>query len=326
MMKTQPLGTSDLHITPIGLGTWAIGGSGWLFGWGSQDDRESLEAIERAVDLGINWIDTAPVYGLGHSEEIVGQAIKNCSTKPYIFTKCTRRWQDNGMTIYGDLTADSLRREVEDSLRRLDIDVIDLYQVHWPDPDEYLEEAWTTLAQLKEEGKVRYIGVSNFNVEQMERVQKVAPITSLQPPYSMLNRGIEKDILGHCERHNIGVLAYSPMMNGLLTGKMTRERIHNLPEDDWRRGHPAFQEPQLTRNLQLVELLRDIGNEHDRTPAEVAVAWTFHHPAVTAAIVGARRASQVEGIIGAGTFRLDNDALRKIDQFLEQNPVPEGEE
>lgn len=316
-MQTKQLGNSDLKITLIGFGAWAIGGAGWSFAWGSQDDLESIAAIERAIDLGINWIDTAAVYGLGHSEEMVAQALKGKSQRPYIFTKCSQVWNDKG-EVSTVLKAESIRREVEDSLRRLKIDVIDLYQIHWPNAD--IEEGWTKLAELQKEGKVRYIGVSNFNIEQMRRIQKIAPITSLQPPYSLLKRDIEEDILPFCQQENIGVINYSPMASGLLTGAMTKERVKNLPGDDWRRRSANFQEPRLSRNLELVELLRQIGQRHDRSPGEVAIAWTLRHPAVTGAIVGGRSAAQVDGIIGAADFRLSEDEINEIETFLSKYP------
>lgn len=318
-MQTRQLGTSDLHITPIGLGTWAIGGSGWAFAWGKQDDQESLAAINQALDMGINWIDTAPIYGLGHSEEIVAQAVHGRSEKPYIFTKCGLLWDNKGIPV-GSLKRETIRKEVEDSLRRLRVDVIDLYQIHWPNPDPDVEEGWTTLAKLKEEGKVRNIGVSNFNAEQLRRAQAIAPITSLQPPYSLLNRGIEEDIIGYCEANSIGIIAYSPMGLGLLTGAMTRERIANFPPDDHRRNRTEFQEPQLSRNLKLVELLRDIGERHGRPPTEVAIAWVLRLRPITGAIVGARRPAQVDGFIGAGTFRLSEDEIGEIEEFIQKNP------
>ncbi len=314
-MQTKQLGNSDLYITPIGFGAWAIGGSGWAYGWGSQDDADSIDAIHRAIDLGMNWIDTAAVYGLGHSEEVVARALKGMSNRPYVFTKCSQVWnaQREVSTV---LKADSLRRELEGSLRRLQTDVIDLYQIHTPNPD--IEEGWATLAEFQKEGKVRYIGVSNFDVEQMRRIQKIAPITSLQPPYSLLDRDLEQEILPFCEQENIGVIGYSPMASGLLTGAMTRERIQNLPPDDWRRRSPKFQEPNLSRNLELVELLRQIGSRHGRSPGEVAIAWTLRHPAITGAIVGGRNAKQVEGIIGAAEFRLSEDEINEIESFLSE--------
>ncbi|TMC25567.1 MAG: aldo/keto reductase [Chloroflexi bacterium] len=318
-MQTRQFGNSDMQITPLGLGTWAIGGGGWAFGWGPQDDEASIATIHRAIDLGINWIDTAAVYGLGHSEEIVAKALKGRSDRPYVFTKGSRVWNDQG-EITSSLKEQSLRREVENSLRRLEVDTIDLYQLHWPNPDPDIEEGWSTLAKLKSEGKLRYIGVSNFSVEQMERARKIAPITSLQAPYSLIKRDVERDILPYCQEHNIGVIVYSPMMSGLLSGKMTRERIDNFPEDDWRKRNEEFQEPRLSRNLKLASLLQDIGYPYNRTTAEVAIAWTLRHPAVTGAIVGGRRPEQVEEIIGAAEFRLSESELEQIEKFLQENP------
>ncbi|HEX3438034.1 MAG TPA: aldo/keto reductase [Pseudacidobacterium sp.] len=313
--KTRPLGNSDLHLTPIGYGAWAIGGGNWEFAWGAQDDNESVKTIERAIDSGINWIDTAAVYGLGHSEEIVAKALKNVHTKPYVFTKCSMRWNANRQ-IYHSLKAASLKEELENSLRRLEVDTIDLYQIHWPDPEGEIEEGWETLAKFKEQGKVRYIGVSNFSVKQMKRAQKIAPITSLQPPYSILRRDIEAEILPFCQQNNIGVINYSPMVSGLLTGKMTAERIKSLPEDDWRKRNANFIEPKLSRNLKLVELLREIGKAHGVEPGVVAIAWTLHHQAITAAIVGARRPDQVDGVLPAATFRLNEEEFVRIGKFL----------
>ncbi|MBG1258754.1 aldo/keto reductase [Nostoc commune] len=318
-MQTKQLGNSELHITPIGFGAWAIGGSGWAFGWGAQDDQESIEAIARALDLGVNWIDTAAIYGLGHSEEVVAKALKGRSSRPYIFTKCSMIWDEKG-EIGRSLKADSVRREVEASLRRLDIETIDLYQIHWPNPESDIEEGWTTLSKLKDEGKVRYIGVSNFNVEQLKRIQKIEPVTSLQPPYSLVKPDVEKEILPFCQENNIGVIVYSPMQSGLLTGKMTPERVANLPDDDWRKNSSEFQEPRLSRNLKLVEVLQHIGKQYDRSPGEVAIAWTLNNAAVTAAIVGARNPKQVEGIIAAGEFRLNQQELDQIGAFLGENP------
>jgi aryl-alcohol dehydrogenase-like predicted oxidoreductase len=315
--KTKKLGNSDLEITALGVGAWAMGGAGWKFSWGNQDDADSASAIRAALDAGINWIDTAAVYGLGHSEEVVGQTLKGVSKKPYIFTKCERRWEENG-NIFPSLKADSIRKECETSLRRLQVEQIDLYQIHWPDPDADIEEGWTEMARLQQEGKVRWIGVSNFNVAQMKRAQAIAPITSLQPPYSLLARQAEGEILPFAKENNIGVIVYSPMRAGLLTGKMTKERAQNLPQDDWRSRDKDFQEPRLSQNLKLVELLAAIGKMHGRTPGEVALAWTLCNPAVTGAIVGLRRADQVEGVIGALDFRLAPDELGKIEVFFEQ--------
>ena len=319
-METRRLGNSDMDITPIGVGAWAIGGGGWEFGWGPQEDRNSLAAIQEALDLGINWIDTAAVYGLGHSEQVVGRALKTRAKRPFVFTKASMVWNEEG-TIGHSLKAGSIRREVEDSLRRLDIDVIDLYQVHWPDPDAEIEEGWTEMARLKEEGKVRYIGVSNFNVKQMKRAQRIAPITSLQPPYSLLARDVEEEILPYALRSNIGVIVYSPMYSGLLSGAMTRARIAQFAPDDWRGKNANFQEPLLSRNLRLVQLLREIGDRYGRTPGEVAIAWTLHNFAVTAAIVGVRSPEQVQGIIGAGEFRLDVLEVAQIELALRHDAL-----
>ena len=317
-MHTRRLGNTDIEITPIGLGTWAIGGNGWLNGWGAQDDQESIATIKRALNLGINWIDTAAIYGQGHSEEIVGKAIKG-RDKPLIFTKCSRLWDDQGK-ITGNLKADSILREAEASLKRLDIDVIDLYQIHWPDPEVDIEEGWSAMAQLKKEGKVRAIGVSNFNVEQLQRAMRIAPVDSLQPPYSLVNSAADKELLPFCQEHNIGVIVYSPMASGLLTGAMTKERAQNLPDDDWRKRSPEFNEPRLSRNLELANLLADIGFPYNRTPGEVAIAWTLGNPAVTGAIVGGRHPRQVEELIGAAEFRLDELAIKQINKFLSEHP------
>lgn len=314
-MHTRQLGNTDLHITPLGLGTWAIGGGGWAAGWGPQDDQESIATILRAVDLGINWIDTAAIYGLGHSEEVVGKALRGRPEKPYIFTKCSRIQDEQGK-LKGVLKADSIKREAEASLKRLGVDTIDLYQIHWPDPDADIEEGWGAMAELKKEGKVRAIGVSNFNVTQMRRIMRIAPIDSLQPPYSMLRREIEGETLDFCQENNIGVIVYSPMASGLLTGAMSKERIENLPEDDWRKRSDQFQEPQLSKNLELVNLLTEIGYPFNRSTAEVAIAWTLRQPAVTGAIVGGRRPRQIEDVIGAAEFRLTDTDIEQIDKFL----------
>jgi len=317
----RTLGNSDLQLTSIGFGAWAIGGGNWEFAWGPQDDNASIAAIQRALDLGVNWIDTAAIYGLGHSEEIVGRAVKSYTgSKPLVFTKCSMRWQED-RSIYRSLKAASVAEELEGSLRRLGVETIDLYQIHWPDPEAEIEEGWEALARIQEEGKVRYIGVSNFSVEQMKRALKIAPITSLQPPYSLVNPAVEKEILPFCKAHNIGVINYSPMASGLLTGKMTAERIAAMPDDDWRRRAPQFKEPRLARNLKLVDLLREIGNAHHVQPGVVAIAWTLRNPAVTAAIVGARRADQVDGILPAATFRLSEDEAARIDAFASANPA-----
>jgi aryl-alcohol dehydrogenase-like predicted oxidoreductase len=319
-MKTRKLGNSDLHITPVGYGAWAIGGSGWQFAWGSQDDNDSIAAIHRALELGVNWIDTAAVYGLGHSEEVVARALKSWpGPRPYVFTKCGLRWDTDG-NVRKVLNSDSIRHEVEDSLRRLSVEVIDLYQIHWPpDPDSAeLEEGWSTLASLQRQGKVRWIGVSNFTVQQLRRAQAVASVTSLQPRYSLVHREVEDQVLPYCIRENIGVIVYSPMASGLLTGAMTRERAAKLSKDDWRRTHPDFTEPNLSRNLALVEHLHQIARRHNRSTGEVAIAWTLHNAAVTGAIVGARNAQQAEGVMRAGEFRLTDEDVSEIDTFVSE--------
>jgi aryl-alcohol dehydrogenase-like predicted oxidoreductase len=316
VMKLKQLGNSDMQITPLGIGAWAMGGGGWQFGWGPQDDNNSIAAIHAALDAGINWIDTAAVYGLGHSEEVVAQALKGRSRRPYVFTKCALIWNEKG-EIGHSLKASSVRREVEASLKRLQVDVIDLYQIHWPDPPQEIEEGWETMAKLKQEGKVRWIGVSNFDVEQMERARKIAPITSLQPPYSIIRPDVERDILPYCARNQIGVIVYSPMQSGLLSGAMTRKRIANMPEDDFRKRNSHFQEPELTRNLELAKLLRNIGVRNRRKPGEVAIAWTLRRPEVTGAIVGMRSPEQVKGVIRAAEFRLGSEEIARIESFLQ---------
>ena len=315
-MKKKKLGNSDMELTPIGFGSWAIGGDNWQFSWGPQDDNDSIAAIHKALDLGINWIDTAAVYGLGHSEEVVARALKNTSHKPYIFTKCGLVW-DEKREVNNSLK--QIRCEADDSLRRLAVDVIDLYQVHWPKPDEEIEEAWGVMAELQKQGKVRWIGVSNFSVDQMKRVMKIAPITSNQPPYSMLNRAVEPAILPFCEQNNIGVINYAPMHSGLLTGAMTKDRVANFPSDDFRRNAKNYQEPLLSRNLAVADFLAKIGAKHGVSAGVVAIAWTLHHSAITAAIVGGRSAKQIEGVIPAETFRLSEDEFSEIQGYLAQH-------
>ena len=314
-METRQLGKSDLNISPVGYGAWAIGGDGWQWAWGPQDDNDSIAAIHRALELGVNWIDTAAVYGIGHSEEVVARALKEWNgARPHVFTKCTMRWDAKG-SVTKVHKADSIRQECEDSLRRLQVEVIDLYQIHWPPEDNgaSLEESWQAVADLQKQGKVRWIGVSNYDVSQLKRLEKIAQVTSLQPPYSILRRRIEAEILPHCEQNNIGVIAYSPMLSGLLTGAMTRERAENLPADDWRRKNTEFREPKLSKNLELVERLRAVGNRYGRTPGEVAIAWTLRHPAVTGAIVGARNAKQADGVMRAGELKLTAQDLAEIE-------------
>jgi len=314
-METRKLGNSDIKITRVGYGAWAIGGSGWEFAWGAQEDADSIAAIHRSLELGVNWIDTAAVYGVGHSEEVVARALKEWrGPRPYVFTKCVLRWDEKG-NVRKEFKAASIRRECQDSLRRLQVDTIDLYQIHWPPDDNGpgLEEAWQTLAALKKEGKVRWIGVSNFNAQQIQRAEKIAPVTSLQPPYSLIRRQIEAETLPYCEKQGIGVIVYSPMASGLLTGAMTRERAAALPPDDFRSRSPEFREPRLSKNLELVERLRQVGVRHERTPGEVAIAWTLRHPAVTGAIVGARNAKQADGVMRAGELKLTADEIAEIE-------------
>ena len=313
-MQTRRLGSSDMHITRVGLGAWAIGGAGWEWGWGAQDDATSVGAIHRALELGVNWIDTAAAYGLGHSEEIVRRALSSWSgARPYVFTKCGLRWNDR-RSVFQDLSGDSVRRECEDSLRRLGVEVIDLYQIHWPTGDlADIDAAWTAMAELQRAGKVRWVGVCNFDVGQLARAQAIAPVTSLQPPYSLLRREIEAQTLPYCQAQGIGVIVYSPMASGLLSGTMTRERIAALPEDDWRRRDAQFSEPALTRNLALVERLRGVGARCGGvSPGEVAIAWTLRHPGVTGAIVGARSARQIEGTAGAAGLDLDAGEIETL--------------
>ncbi len=314
-MKIKKLGYTDLDLSTIGLGTWAIGGSNWEFGWGPQDDKESIVTIQHALELGINWIDTAAAYGLGYSEEIVGKAIKGLSDKPIIATKCGRVWGKD-RKIFGRLKKESICSEVEASLKRLDTDVIDLYQIHWPNPNEDIEEAWETIANLIKEGKIRYAGVSNFSVEQLKRIQPIHPVASVQPPYSMLERGIEEELLDYCSQNNIGVVVYSPMQKGLLTGKFTRERVQNLPKDDHRCRDPHFQEPELSTNLKLVENLHSIAEKSSKTVSQIAIAWVLRRPEVTAAIVGARHPSQIEETTAAGDWILSKENITTIDMLL----------
>src|SRR5216683_2403578 len=320
-MTLRKLGQTDLRMTPIGIGAWAIGGGKWEFAWGHQDDAESIGAIHAGLDHGMNWIDTAAVYGLGHSETVVGRAIEGLAKRPYIFTKCSLVWDKSGK-ISHNLQVTSIRQEAESSLKRLKIDTIDLYQIHWPAwhgaPENAspgsIEEAVGALAKLQAEGKIRHIGVSNFDAQQMQRALDAAPIASLQPPYSLLATDVESSILPFALQHNIGVIVYSPMASGLLSGAMTRERIAALPKDDWRKHSANFQEPRLSQNLRLVERLRAIGQRYNATPGEVAIAWTLRNPAVTGAIIGVRSAQQARGIAGAADLRLSESDMLVIEQ------------
>jgi aryl-alcohol dehydrogenase-like predicted oxidoreductase len=315
-MNKKKLGNSDMELTPIGFGSWAIGGGDWQFSWGPQDDQDSIAAIHKALELGINWIDTAAVYGLGHSEEVVARALKGTPHKPFLFTKCGLVW-DEKREVSNSLK--HIRREAEDSLRRLGVDAIDLYQMHWPKPDEQIEEAWGVMADLQREGKVRWIGVSNFSADQMKRVMQIAPVTSNQPPYSMLNRAIEPTILPFCRENNISVINYAPMHSGLLTGAMNKDRVAKFTSDDFRRNAKNYQEPLLSRNLAVADFLAKIGTRHGVSAGVVAIAWTLHQPAITAAIVGGRNAKQVEGFIPAATFRLSEEEFSEIQGYLAQH-------
>jgi len=318
MLATRQLGASDLHITAVGFGAWAIGGGNWKYGWGDQDDDASVAAIRRALDLGVNWIDTAHAYGAGYSELVVGRALADVpkSRRPYVFTKCAQLADKNGDSFIS-LEPASLREECEGSLKRLGVEAIDLYQIHWPtDNIADIDAGWSTLADLQREGKVRFIGVSNFDVDQLERARAIAPVTSLQPPYNPIRRDIESNVLPYCREHGIGVIAYAPMASGLLTGAMSKERAAQLPANDWRSGNDAFKEPALSRNLAVVEVLRRVGERHGRSAGEVAIAWTLRDPVVTGAIVGARGPQQVDGWINAASFRLTPDEMAEIGAAL----------
>lgn len=314
-MRTEKLGWTDLNLTKVGLGTWAIGGIGGRFSWGPQDDKESTAAILKAIDTGINWIDTAPVYGCGHSEEVVGTALKQLRERPIVATKCGLCWDEDG-SVFGQLTKESVRKEAENSLRRLQVDVIDLYQIHWPNPKKNIEEAWTVIADLVKEGKVRYAGVSNFTAPQIKRIQSIHPVASLQPPYSMLRRDVESELLGFCKKNDIGVIAYSPMQKGLLTGKWTEERVNSLSEDDHRRGDPMFQAPKFEKIMKLVDGLSDIAMKHDRTVSQLAIAWVLRRPEITAAIVGARRPGQIEETALAADWELSKEDIDAIEDLF----------
>ena len=315
-MKTRKLGNSDLDLTVIGLGTWAQGGAGWKFSWGPQDDTQSVAAIHKAIDSGINWIDTAAVYGLGHAEEIVGKALKGMADRPIIATKCARNWDSQG-NIVKIQTRESIKEEAENSLRRLQVDIIDLYQIHWPEPEEQIEEGWETMTELVKEGKVRYIGVSNYTVEQLKQISSIQKPVSLQPPYNMIATGFEDDLRAYCEVNNIGVVCYSPMYKGLLTGKVTRERITGLPSDDHRRNDPNFNEPKLSQNLNLVEQLKPIAKDLGITVAQLSIAWVLRWSGVTSAIVGARNPDQLNETIQAGRIELAEDVIAEIQKIIE---------
>jgi aryl-alcohol dehydrogenase-like predicted oxidoreductase len=313
-MQKRQLGYTDLKLTTVGLGTWAMGGP-WQFGWGQQDDAEAIAAILAALEKEINWIDTAPVYGCGHSEELVGKALKQTRRKPFIATKCGLLWNSKREKV-SCLKSKSIREECHASLKRIGVEVIDLYQMHWPEPDEDIGRAWEEMARLAEEGKVRYIGVSNFNIEQIKRIQKIAPVASLQPPYSMLHREVEDELLGYCAENNIGIVVYSPMQRGLLTGKFSQERLAGLPADDHRRRMPEFQEPQFSATLQFVDKLRPIAERNGGTLAQLAISWVLRRSEVTAAIVGARRPEQIAETAVASNWTLSQEDIEEIEQLL----------
>jgi aryl-alcohol dehydrogenase-like predicted oxidoreductase len=312
-LNTTQLGNTGLEITRVGFGAWAIGGGGWQFGWGPQEDEESIAAIHRALEQGVNWIDTAAAYGFGHSEQVVGRALQGLTERPFVFTKCSLL-EGPGRTVVNNLKRDSILREAEGSLTRLGVDAIDLYQIHWPSPDEDIEEGWGALAELKQQGLVRHIGVSNFDVEQVRRIQPIAPLETLQPPYSLIDRGAEREMLPFAERDGIGVIVYSPMASGLLSGRMTRERIEQMPDDDWRKRDQRFKEPRLSENLELVERLKAVADRHDTTPGAVAIAWTLRNPAVDGAIVGFRRPDQVDPLLDAANLELSDEEIATIEQ------------
>lgn len=317
-MRTKKLGWTDLNLTAIGLGTFAQGGGSWTFNWGPQDDNESIATIRRALELGINWIDTAAVYGLGHAERILGRAIKGLVEKPIIATKCCRVWNQKG-NISKRFTEESVRAEVEASLKRLGLDTIDLYQVHWPGSDAENEEAWTTIAGMVQEGKIRYAGVSNFSAEQIKRIRPIHPVASLQPPYSMIHRDVEKDLLNFCAENKIGVVTYSPMQKGMLSDKFTREFVQNLAPEDHRRRDPDFLEPRLSTNLKLTASLRLIAEKYGMSTAQLAIAWVLRRPEVTSAIVGARRPGQIEETYAAGDRILPDEAVAAVEILLQED-------
>ncbi|HVT67485.1 MAG TPA: aldo/keto reductase [Trebonia sp.] len=311
-LKTTELGRTGMEITRLGFGAWAIGGGGWQFGWGPQQDDESIAAIQRALELGVNWIDTAAAYGFGRSEEVVGRALAGVTARPYVFTKCSLV-DDGTRHVKNVLKRDSVLREAEASLKRLGVDAIDLYQIHWPNPEPDIEEGWSALAELREQGLVRHIGVSNFSVGQLRRIQGIAPVETLQPPYSLIDRDVEGEVLPYAERADIGVIVYSPMGSGLLTGGITRERLAAMPDDDWRKTAPAFTEPKLSEHLALADRLRKVADRYNTVPGSVAVAWTLRNPAVDGAITGFRRPDQVDPIVAAANLELTEDDIAEIE-------------
>ena len=315
-IRTVPLGSTGMQITRVGFGAWAIGGGGWQFGWGPQEDADSVRAIEHALELGVNWIDTAAAYGFGRSEEVVGRALVGVEHRPFVFTKSSLL-EGPGRTVVHSLKRDSILAEAEASVKRLGGEPIDLYQIHWPNPAGDIEEGWAAMAELKEQGLARHIGVSNFDVAQLNRIRTIAPVETLQPPYSLVERSAEPEILPYAEAAGIGVIVYSPMGSGLLTGAMTRERIKGLAEDDWRKLDEHFTEPQLTRHLALVGRIEAVAARRGVSPGAVAIAWTLRNAAVDAAIVGFRRADQVDPLIAAADLKLD---------YLDVNEIEHGEQ
>ena len=311
-LQTTQLGHTELEITRVGFGAWAIGGGGWEFGWGAQEDEQSVAAIRRALELGVNWIDTAAAYGFGHSEEIVGRALEGLSERPYVFTKASLLEGPDRRVVH-NLKRESIIREAHASLERLGIDAIDLYQIHWPTPDADIEEGWSAFAELKEQGLVRHIGVSNFDVAQLRRIQEIAPVETLQPQFSLIERDAEREILPFAERNGMGVIVYSPMGSGLLTGRMTRERIESMPDDDWRKQDQRFREPELSHNLELVDRLATVAEGHDTVPGAVSIAWTLRNPAVDGAIVGFRSPEQVDPLIEAANVELADEDISTIE-------------
>jgi aryl-alcohol dehydrogenase-like predicted oxidoreductase len=316
MMQTRKLGKNGPDLTVIGLGTWAIGGP-WQFGWGPQGDDNSIKAIQAGIDSGINWIDTAAVYGLGHSEEVVARAVKDRRDKVFIATKCGQVWDKNGKTKKNN-KPENIRREIEDSLRRLNTDYIDLYQIHWPDSETPIEDSWGTMARLQEEGKTRYIGVSNYRLNQLKECEAIHHINSLQPPYSLLNRKVEREILSWCRESGVGVIAYSPMQSGLLTGKFNNSKKSELAEDDWRQNSPYFNEPQFSKNLEFVDALRPIAAKYGKQLNHLAIAWVLMNPAVTAAIVGVRSTGQLEDNLGGAGWKIEAEDMAKIEDLRRQ--------
>jgi aryl-alcohol dehydrogenase-like predicted oxidoreductase len=328
-LPTRPLGSSGFHITAVGFGSWAVGGGGWSYGWGPQDDAESVATMRHAIELGINWIDTAAVYGLGHSEEVVGRLLREIpvSEKPLIFTKCGLIW-DAGKPMEVAkrvLKPDSIRRECEASLKRLGVERIDLYQFHWPDETgTAVEESWSAMAKLIDEGKIGAAGVSNFTVELLERCEAVRHVDSLQPPFSMINRAAGEKLLSWCKNHNTGVICYSPMQSGILTERFNAERVANLASDDWRRRAAEFQQPKLNNNIALRDALRPIASRHKASVSAVAIAWTLAWPGVSGAIVGARTPAQVDGWIQAATLELTQEDLVEIAAAIEKTGTGAG--